>query len=130
LAGIQSGYSFFAPNVPAGYKLLFALSYPDGHEDLLSAEADRVETNVRLARLTDYIGRTQSDIVRENMIKLLAFAAWQRHRDASGIRASLFTLRQPTVQEYLSGLRTTYNKTYEYEFRPRPPLGQSANPPN
>lgn len=130
LAGIQSGYGFFAPNVPDGYKILFALSYPDGHEDLLSAEADRVETNVRLARLTDYIGRTESDIVRENMIKLLAFAAWQGHRDATEIRASLLTLRQPTAEEYLRGLRPTYNKTYEYEFSPRQPIRRPANPPN
>lgn len=130
LAGIQSGYGFFAPNVPDGYKLLFAFSYPDGHEDVFSAEADQLETNVRLARLTDYIGRTRSDIVREDMIKLLAYAAWQRRRDATGIRASLLTLNQPSAEEFLGGQRSTYRKTYEYEFgplRPRPRSGDSPN---
>jgi len=130
LAGIQSGYGFFAPNVPDGYKLLFALSYPDGHEDVFSAEAGRVETNVRLARLTDFIGRTQSDIVRENMIKLLAFAAWQRHRNATAIRATLFTLSQPTAEEFLRGQRQTYKQTYEYEFSPAKPMRQPENVPN
>ncbi len=30
IAGIDRGYGYFAPNVPAGYKLVFELHYPDG----------------------------------------------------------------------------------------------------
>src|SRR5215469_13947578 len=30
-AGIQSGYTFFAPNIPGYHKLIFELYYEDGH---------------------------------------------------------------------------------------------------
>ena len=30
IAGIESGYGYFAPNVPGSYKLVFELHYPDG----------------------------------------------------------------------------------------------------
>ena len=29
IAGIDRGYGYFAPNVPAGYKIVFELHYPD-----------------------------------------------------------------------------------------------------
>ncbi len=31
IAGIETGYGYFAPNVPGSYKLVFELHYPDGH---------------------------------------------------------------------------------------------------
>ncbi len=128
LAGIQSGYGFFAPNIPDSYKLVFAFSYPDGHEDFFSAQADRVETNVRLARLTDYIGRTRSEIVREDLIKLLAYASWRQHCDATGVRALLLTLAQPTAEEFLRGKRPAYERLYEYEFSPVPSANDATKP--
>ena len=30
LAGIGAGYSYFAPNIPDNYKIIFELHYPDG----------------------------------------------------------------------------------------------------
>ena len=30
IAGIETGYGYFAPNVPGGYRLVFELHYPDG----------------------------------------------------------------------------------------------------
>ena len=29
LAGIETGYGYFAPNVPGGYRLVFELHYPE-----------------------------------------------------------------------------------------------------
>ena len=34
LAGIEAGYSYFAPNIPDNYKIVFELHYPDGRTEI------------------------------------------------------------------------------------------------
>ena len=118
LAGIQSSYGLFAPEVPASYRLIFALSYRDGHEESVSVDSNRAETNLRLARLTDYIGQSTSPLIRESMIKLLAYSAWRSHRGATGIRAFVLTIAQPTPEEFRLGQRLRYEKLFTYDFSP------------
>ena len=34
LAGIEAGYSYFAPNIPENYKIVFELHYRDGRTEI------------------------------------------------------------------------------------------------
>jgi hypothetical protein len=65
LAGIDRGYGYFAPNVPAGYKLAFELHYPDGRVEWELPGVNSAAAGVRVATLLDEIGRTHSDPLRE-----------------------------------------------------------------
>ena len=48
LAGIESGYSYFAPNVGDTYKLVFEFRYPDGHAEYDSFAPENRESALRL----------------------------------------------------------------------------------
>jgi hypothetical protein len=86
LAGIQGGYGFFAPNVSDSYRLVFEFQFPDGHVERDFPHVGSEETAVRLAGLLDEIARTQIDLLREAVIKLLAEEAWSSHPGAIGAR--------------------------------------------
>jgi hypothetical protein len=56
-AGIQSGYTFFAPNIPGYYRLTLELHYQDGRVEYesphVSSRAARLRINSLLNRLAD-----------------------------------------------------------------------------
>ena len=58
LAGIETGYGYFAPNVPGGYRLVFELHYPDGRVEYELPSVRSAAAGLRIAGLLDSIGRT------------------------------------------------------------------------
>src|SRR5205085_8525662 len=54
-AGIETGYGFFAPNVPDNYKLVFELSYNDGSTETVLPTVANDATGIRLVDLLDRI---------------------------------------------------------------------------
>ncbi len=59
LAGIETGYGYFAPNVPGSYKLVFELHYPDGRVEYELPSVSGAAAGLRIAGLLDTIGRTR-----------------------------------------------------------------------
>ena len=116
LAGIRSGYGFFAPNVPPSYTLVFEVHYPDGRSETESAGFAGKETNLRFASLMDYIGRTGSDVVREGLVKQLVVSLWQQHPDAVSIRAILGSVRSVAPAEHLASSGEDYDFICAYDF--------------
>jgi hypothetical protein len=116
LAGIDAGYGYFAPNVPKGYKLVFELHYRDGHNEERLPNASASAAGLRLASLLDQIGRTDSDALREYMIKKLAAVTWREHPDVITMRASLLQRVEPAIRDYEGGKRETYALLYGYDF--------------
>ncbi|MDQ6655206.1 MAG: hypothetical protein M3Y80_05265 [Verrucomicrobiota bacterium] len=114
--GIEVGYSYFAPNIPDSYKLVFEVQSADGSVEEELAAAENPESAVRVATLLDEVARTKSDALRELMMKLMAFSVWQQHPDAVSIRAIIGRLQQPTVAEYQAGTRASYEFLYAYDF--------------
>lgn len=123
-AGIESGYSFFAPNVPQSYKVIFELRYADGRSEYDVLTGERAETNLRLASLLDLLGQTRSDALREVLMKLVAHSIWEFHPEATSIRAILGTLRFPTLGEFRAGREKSYEPLYTYDFS----FGEAATP--
>lgn len=126
LAGIESGYGFFAPNVPGTCKLVFELHYPDGRTESRVPGVSSNASGLRVATLLDKIGRPQYDSLREVIIKMLASAVWREHSDATMIRAVFGVVMLPTAEEFQHGARESSEFLYSYDFdfqsaKPKPP---------
>jgi hypothetical protein len=116
VAGIETGYGYFAPNVPGSYVLVFELHYPDGRiqDELPSVRS--ATAGLRIAGLLDSIGRTPYDALREILVKTLAQSVWRKHPDVESVRAMLGSVRLPTVREFENGKRESYEFLYAYDF--------------
>jgi hypothetical protein len=115
-AGIGASYGYFAPNVPNGYRLVFELTYPDGHTERQLLRINSAAAGLRLASLLDQIGRTRSDAFREYMIKKEAAVVWREHLEAKTMRASLSQIVQPSIADFQRGHAEKYELLYAYDF--------------
>jgi hypothetical protein len=116
LAGIETGYGYFAPNVPGSYVLVFELHYPDGRIQYELPSVSSATAGLRIAGLLDSIGRTPYDALREILVKTLAQSVWRNHPDVESVRATLSSVRLPTVREFEKGKRESYEFLYAYDF--------------
>jgi len=117
LAGIESGYGYFAPNVPGGYRLVFELRYPDGRVEYELPSVRSEAAALRIAGLLENIGRTPFDAMREILLKTLAQSAWREHPEVKSVRAILGSVTLPTVRQFEEGKRESYEFLYAYDFR-------------
>jgi hypothetical protein len=116
VAGIETGYGYFAPNVPSSYKLVFELHYPDGRIEYELPSVSGAAAGLRIAGLLDNIGRTRYDALREVLVKMLAQSTWRHHPNVTTIRAIFGSIRLPTVSEFEHGKTESYEFLYAYDF--------------
>lgn len=116
LAGIETGYGYFAPNVPGSYKLVFELHYPDGRVEYELPSVSGAAAGLRIAGLLDTIGRTRHDVLREYLVKTLARSIWREHPEVQTVRAVFGSIRLPTVSEFEHGQSGSYEFMYAYDF--------------
>jgi len=105
LAGIETGYGYFAPNVPRSYRLVFELHYPDGRVEYELPSVSGAAAGLRIAGLLDTIGRTRHDVLREYLVKTLARSIWRAHPEVQTVRAVLGSIRLPTLRKFENGQR-------------------------
>jgi hypothetical protein len=116
LAGIETGYGYFAPNVPGSYKIVFELHYPDGRTEYERPRVNSAAAGLRVAALLDKIGRTRYDALREHLVKMLAQSIWREHPDVKTVRAIFGSIILPSVTEFEHGKRESYEFLYAYDF--------------
>ena len=116
MAGTDTGYAFFAPNVPNAYRLVFELHYPDGRVEYDLPRVTTKSAGLRFAVLLDHIGRTRSDELREVMVKMVASSVWREHPEATMVRAVFGTALLPTAEEFRRGTRESSQFLYAYDF--------------
>jgi hypothetical protein len=116
IAGIETGYGYFAPNVPDSYKLVFELHYPDGRVEYELLSVGSAAAGLRVAGLLDKIGRTPYDALRELLVKMLAQSIWRQHPEVKTVRAVFGSIRLPSVNEFEHGKRESYQFLYAYDF--------------
>jgi hypothetical protein len=116
IAGIETGYGYFAPNVPGSYKLVFELHYPDGRVEYELPSVGSAAAGLRVAGLLDKIGRTPYDALRELLVKMLAQSIWRQHPEVKTIRAVFGSTRLPSLSEFEHGKRESYDFLYAYDF--------------
>lgn len=115
-AGIEAGYGFFAPNVPPNYKLVFELHYPDGRIEYEVPTVGNAATGMRFAGLLDQVATENYAPLRETMLKIVAYSVWQRHPDASTIRAYLGCAHLPAPADFIRGEKESYDLLFAYNF--------------
>ncbi len=116
IAGIETGYGYFAPNVPGSYKLVFELHYPDGQLEYELPRVSSAAAGLRVAGLLDKMGGPRYDPLRETMVKMLAYSVWQEHPAATTISAVFGTIKLPTITEFERGQKESYEFLYSYDF--------------
>ena len=116
LAGIGAGYSYFAPNIPDNYKIIFELHYPDGRTEIEPPRVNGRSAGLRFATLLDKMTETEYDPLRTMMVKMLAFSIWQDHPSAVKIRAVLGTVNLPSPAEFRLGRKESYHVLFAYDF--------------
>jgi len=116
LAGIETGYGYFGPNVPGGYELVFELHYSDGRVEYELPRVSSAAAGLRIAGLLDKIGRTPYDTLREHLVKMMAESIWREHPDVKTIRAILASISLPSVSQFERSKRVSYEFLYAYDF--------------
>jgi hypothetical protein len=128
IAGIETGYGYFAPNVPGSYKLVFELHYPDGRMEYDLPRVGSAAAGLRVAGLLDKLGRTKYDALREILIKMLAQSVWREHPDVTMIRAVFGSISLPSVSEFERGRSGSYEFLYAYDFSRTDKANESETP--
>jgi hypothetical protein len=116
VAGIDRGYGYFAPNVPASYKLVFELHYPDGRIEYELPVVSSKGAGLRLTSLLDEIANTSSPALREYLIKMLARPVCRNHLDPAMIRGVFGAMILPRPEDFERGDRAKYRFLYAYDF--------------
>jgi hypothetical protein len=116
VAGIQSGYTFFAPNVPSHQRLTLELFYEDGHVEYESPHVNSEAAALRLDSLLDKLPEERYQPVREVIVKMLAFSVWRQHPDVKRIRATLETVHLPSITEFQNGKAETIQPLFSFDF--------------
>lgn len=115
-AGIESGYGYFAPNVPNSYKIVFELRYSNGRVDYELPRVGGTETGSRLSSLLDRIAEESYEPLRAMFVRMLAYSIWQDHQDAMSIRAVVGYVKLPAPGEFERGQKESYHTLFAYDF--------------
>jgi hypothetical protein len=115
-AGIQAGYSFFAPNVPSHHRLDLELFYDDGRVEYASPRARSKAAALRLDSLLDRLPEQRFESVREALVKMLAFSVWREHPDVKKLRATFGSVNPPGITEFEQGKSETFQPMFSFDF--------------
>jgi hypothetical protein len=115
-AGIQAGYSFFAPNVPSHHRLNLELFYDDGRIEYELPRAHSRAAALRLDSLLDRLVEERYEPVREVLIKMLAFSVWREHPDVKKIRATYGSVNPPSIPEFEQGQKEIFQPIFSFDF--------------
>jgi hypothetical protein len=115
-AGIQAGYSFFAPNIPGYHRLNFELYYEDGRVEYESPHVSGRAAALRLDSLLDRLADQRYEPIREVVIKMLALSVWRLHPDVKRIRATFGGVIPPDIDDFEHGKGESFQPMFSYDF--------------
>jgi hypothetical protein len=115
-AGIQSGYTFFAPNIPGYHKLIFQLNYEDGHVEYDSPHFSGKAEALRLDSLLARLGDDRYQPLREVVVKMLALSIWRERPEVTKIRATFGSVSPPSISDFEHGSRESFQPLFSYDF--------------
>jgi hypothetical protein len=115
-AGIQAGYSFFAPNVPSHHRLTLELFYGDGRVEYESPHVRSKSAALRLESLLDKLPEERYEPLREVVVKMLALSVWREHPDVKKMRATFGSVIPPVITEFEHGKGETFQPMFSFDF--------------
>jgi hypothetical protein len=116
VAGIQAGYSFFAPNVPSPHRLTLELFHDDGRVEYESPHVSSKAAALRLDSLLDRLPEERYESVREALVKMLAFSVWREHRDVRKVRATFASVHLPSITDFEQGKGEVLEPMFSFDF--------------
>ena len=126
-AGSESGYTFFAPNIPGYHKLILELYYSDGRVEYDSPHVSGKAAALRLAGLLDRVANPIYAPLREVMVKMLASSIWREHPDVKKIRAIFGSVNPPSISDFEHGKRESFQPLFSFDFSLRNEENQSTS---
>jgi len=116
-AGIDSPYTFFAPNVPESLKIVFEIQFPDKR---VSYELPKVQSDTEGLRLSALIDQAAANPGpwREVILQMLAARAADNNPEATRIRVVVAALKFPRPDDFLKGSDPEYDFVCGYDFIP------------
>jgi hypothetical protein len=127
-AGIQAGYTFFAPNVPGYHRLILELYYENGRVEYDSPHVRSPAAAVHLNSLLNRLADAHYEPLREVVLKMLALSVWQEHPDAKKIRAIFGSVTMPSISDFKHGEKESFQPLFSYDFTLRNEEKQSTAP--
>ena len=118
-AGIQAGYTFFAPNVPSHHQLNLELFYDDGRIEYESPRVHGRAAALRLDSMLDRLPDERYEPIREAIVKRLAFSVWREHPDVKKVRATFGSINPPGMNEFEQGQTETFQPMFSFDFSVR-----------
>jgi hypothetical protein len=115
-AGIQAGYTFFAPNIPSYHRLTFELYYDDGRVEYELPRVRGKAAALRLDSLLDRLADPRYEPIREVVVKMLALSVWSEHADVKKIRAIFGSLTSPDIDDFEHGKAESFQPMFSYDF--------------
>ena len=115
-AGIQAGYTFFAPNVPSHHRLTLEFFYEDGHVEYESPRVRSKAAALRLDSLLDKLPEERYEPIREVILKMLALSVWREHPDVKRVRATFEVVHLPSITEFEHGKAETHEPMFSFDF--------------
>jgi hypothetical protein len=115
-AGIQAGYSFFAPNIPDYHKLTLELYYEDGRVEYESPHISGRAAALRLDSLLSRLADNRYEPLREVVVKMLALSLWRERPDVKKIRATFGAVNLPGISDFEHGKAETFQPMFSYDF--------------
>jgi len=115
-AGSQSGYTFFAPNVPGYYKLTLELYYEDGRVEYESPRVSGKAGALRLDSLLNRLADNRYEPIREVVVKMLAFSVWRERPGVKKIGAIFGSVTPPSISDFEQGKRESFQPLFRYDF--------------
>jgi hypothetical protein len=115
-AGIQAGYSFFAPNIPGYHKLTLELYYADGRIEYESPHVSGKAAALRLDSLLGRLADNRYEPLREVVVKMLALSVWRERPDVKKIRATFVAVRPPGISDFEHGKGESFQPLFSYDF--------------
>jgi len=115
-AGIQAGYSYFAPNIPGYHKLTFELYYEDGRLEYASPHISGRAAALRLDSLLDRLADNRYEPLREVVVKMLALSVWRERPEVKKIRATFGAVSPPGLADFEHGKAESFQPMFSYDF--------------
>lgn len=116
LAGIQAGYTFFAPNIPGYHTLTFELYYEDGRVEYESPHVTSKAAALRLDSLLDRLADQRYEPIREVVVKMLALSVWRERADVKKIRATFGAVSPLGITDFEHGEDESFQPLFSYDF--------------
>jgi hypothetical protein len=115
-AGIEAGYTFFAPNIPGYHRLTLELDYEDGRVEYESPHVRGKAAALRLDSLLDRLADSRYEPLREVIVKMLALSVWREHPEVKKIRATFGAVTPPDIDDFEHGKGESFQPMFSYDF--------------